>query len=317
MAFKVKFRTLFPALVTAASPLTLVKTGLSYAFGIDINSLRASLGGVTSYNGRGGDVVATTTDVPLPNYLTGLTLSTAGSSATFGIAAGYAADTGNAALMNLASAYTKTTSAWAVGTATGSLDTGAIANNTWYHVFLIRRTDTGVVDVLISTSATTPTMPASYTQKRRIGSMRTNGSAQWIKFIQNGDDFTWDTPVADVSAATNPGTAAVTRTLTVPTGLILEAKIFIAGTGSLGDPGPGAIYVSDLAVSDNAAVIASFATINAYTPNSGSLTGQLGALARVFTNTSAQVRTRLQISNANIRLDMNTIGWLDRRGKDG
>lgn len=43
MSLKVKFRTLFPALVTAASPLTLVKTGLSYAFGIDIDVLKESL----------------------------------------------------------------------------------------------------------------------------------------------------------------------------------------------------------------------------------------------------------------------------------
>lgn len=35
MGFKLKFRTLFPALVQVASPLTLVKDGLSYTFGVD------------------------------------------------------------------------------------------------------------------------------------------------------------------------------------------------------------------------------------------------------------------------------------------
>ena len=48
-------------------------------------------------------------------------------------------------LLSLASAYTKTTSAWGVGTGNGSLDTGSIANSTWYHVYLIKRVDTGVV----------------------------------------------------------------------------------------------------------------------------------------------------------------------------
>lgn len=43
MALKLKFRTQFPALVTAASPLTLVKTGLEYDFGFDVNALLASL----------------------------------------------------------------------------------------------------------------------------------------------------------------------------------------------------------------------------------------------------------------------------------
>lgn len=43
MALKLKFRTLFPASVTASSPLTLVKTGLAYVFGFDVTALRESL----------------------------------------------------------------------------------------------------------------------------------------------------------------------------------------------------------------------------------------------------------------------------------
>lgn len=43
MALRVKFKTLFPANVTASSPLTLTKTGLSYAFDLSITSLRQSL----------------------------------------------------------------------------------------------------------------------------------------------------------------------------------------------------------------------------------------------------------------------------------
>ena len=59
------------------------------------------------------------------------------------------------------------------------MDTGSVANNTWYHVHLIKRPVTGVVDVLFSLSATAPTLPTSYTIFRRIGSMRTDGSARW------------------------------------------------------------------------------------------------------------------------------------------
>lgn len=43
MSLKLKIRSQFPALVSAASPLTLIKTGLSYAFGFDVNALRTSL----------------------------------------------------------------------------------------------------------------------------------------------------------------------------------------------------------------------------------------------------------------------------------
>lgn len=44
MALRVKFKTVFPANVTAASPLTLVKTGLSYTFGLDPTFVIESVG---------------------------------------------------------------------------------------------------------------------------------------------------------------------------------------------------------------------------------------------------------------------------------
>jgi hypothetical protein len=43
MGFKLKGRTMFPALVSVLSPLTLVKAGLAYTFGLDISALRQSL----------------------------------------------------------------------------------------------------------------------------------------------------------------------------------------------------------------------------------------------------------------------------------
>jgi hypothetical protein len=60
------------------------------------------------------------------NFLSGLTMSTAGSSATMSISAGQAVDSSNAVLMSLNSAISKTTAAWAVGSANGGLDTGTI-----------------------------------------------------------------------------------------------------------------------------------------------------------------------------------------------
>lgn len=39
MGFKLKTRTLFPALVEVLSPLTLTKQGLSYIFGLDVSQL--------------------------------------------------------------------------------------------------------------------------------------------------------------------------------------------------------------------------------------------------------------------------------------
>jgi hypothetical protein len=50
----------------------------------------------------------------------------------------------------VASAYTKTTGAWAVGSGNGGLDEGSIGASACYHLYTIRRPDTGVTDYLIS-----------------------------------------------------------------------------------------------------------------------------------------------------------------------
>lgn len=134
-----------------------------------------------------------------------------------------ASDAASPLLMRLAAAITKRLdAAWAVGTNQGGLDTGAIANTT-YHVWLIARSDTGVVDALFSTSATSPTMPANYDRKRRIGSIiRAAGAI--LAFKQDGDFFEWVVPATDTTTIT---TSAVLRTLRVPVGVALRANISV------------------------------------------------------------------------------------------
>lgn len=104
----------------------------------------------------------------LQGYLFGLTATTnSGTPNTnIDIAVGVAATYNTPyTLITLASAITKNTNnSWAVGTGNGSLDTGAIANSTYYG-YLIQRSDTGVVDVLTSLSSTSPTMPANYDRR--------------------------------------------------------------------------------------------------------------------------------------------------------
>lgn len=254
-------------------------------------------------NASTGAVTTTTNPSLFPGFLSGLELSTAGSSATFGIAVGGANDTTNVTLMALTSAYTKTTSAWAVGSGNGALDTSTIANNTWYHVYLIARSDTGVVDVLVSTSASSPTMPTNYDRKRRIGSMRTNGSAQWTKFTQVGDTFIWDTSTADLVASASVGSRTLTG-LTVPTGILVYA-LFRAqlATGGIGasatlltapqesDQAPTALF-ADMSITVSSVQAASFERM---------------------TNTSAQIGYRVQ--NVNGTVSIYTYGWKDNRGK--
>lgn len=241
----------------------------------------------------------------LKGHLYGLTLSTAGSSSTFSVAAGEAADSTASDLMVLAASISKTTSAWAVGSGNGGLDTGTIANNTWYHAHQIKRPDTGVVDVLISTSASAPTLPANYTLFRRIGSMKTNGSSQWISFTQVGDTFTWASAVNDVSGGTWTTTAADT-VLTVPTGVAVEAF----GTAAFGSDS-GVQYAALYSKS-----IADFA-VNS---NTGAFAGQNAVFRgmnyfRIMTDILATIRRRS--SDANGSINLYTFGWVDSRGRLG
>jgi hypothetical protein len=253
------------------------------------------------------NIATNTTNITnlMPGHLFGLTLSTAGSSATFSVASGSAADSAGTAVMALASAISKTTSAWAVGTGNGALDTGSIANSTWYHVFLIKRTDTDVEDVLISTSATSPTMPTSYTLKRRIGAMKTNGSAQWTKFVQFGDEFLWDTIVNNADAQ-NPGTSGTLYTLTVPTGVQVSAQLSILWFNVTSS---NYLFVSSPDITAPTVNTATNSTLYSVDSTHPGVTG-----ANVRTNTSGQVRATA--SGADGSMYINTIGWVDRRGRD-
>ena len=218
------------------------------------------------------------------------------------IAAGAAVAADVSALL-VGSAITKQIdAAWAVGTNAGGLDTGAVGNTTWYHVWVIRRSDTGVVDALFSTSATAPTMPASYDQKRRIGAVLTNGSANIIGFVQSGDTFWWKSPVLNINNAT-PGTAANTATLTVPTGVRCLAYMNVS------DAAGAVLYLSPTDVTDEAPSQTS-APLGV---NGNGAGGSNQGSATVLTNTSAQIRYR---ASANTAVYGATLGWQDARGRD-
>lgn len=243
--------------------------------------------------------------------LYGLTLSNNTTDATndIDIATGAATDSTGVVSMLLASALTKRLdAAWAVGTNQGGRDTGAIADTT-YHVFLIRRPDTGVVDALFSTSPSAPTLPANYTQFRRIGAIvRDTGAI--VAFKQFGDEFTLDIP-AFVDSGVNPGIAATLVTLpSVPTGIRVNATL--------------AYYVFDtsaanytyLLISDPALTIVTAADTRFSVATASDLGSTLGSGRSKFrTNGGSQVRARLSFSDAGVRYRILVIGWTDDLGR--
>lgn len=95
--------------------------------------------------------------------------------------------------------------------------TGSIANATSYHVCLIEKDSDLTIDAGFDTSVTCVNRPAGYTKFRRVGSLLTDGSANFIGFIHRGDDFIWKTPILDIA---DTGVAsATTEALSIPGGI--------------------------------------------------------------------------------------------------
>lgn len=240
----------------------------------------------------------------LRGYLSGLTFSTVGGT-SFAVSAGVATDGTASDMMILADACSKTGAAWVAGSGNGALDVGTLTASTQYHAHLIKRGDTGAVDVLVSlapgTSAevtitqaspavvtwidhglkpntpvsfvssgalptgldigtryyvrsvlsvdsftvaasqggavivtttagsgahralASPLLPTSYTLSRRIFSLFTDASNNWLRIYQHGDLFLRYQPVNDYVAA-SPTNVSALYTLSVPTGVKVQAK---------------------------------------------------------------------------------------------
>lgn len=234
----------------------------------------------------------------------GLTLANNGSDAVndIDIAVGEAAsDTSPFYRMILASALTKRLDAnWVVGTNQGGLDTGAIAD-TNYHVFLIQRSDTGVVDVLFSASPTSPTMPSNYDRKRRIGSIIRSGGTI-LGFTHVGRN----TFVLNASFTMRNSTAALASSLltfAVPSGIQCEPLIGVnvainansTGTTTFGSASVGTVTTNISVLSGTSAT-----TTTAWAPGG------------FLTNTSQQIYAAVVISAGSLASHViSCSGWVD------
>lgn len=228
-----------------------------------------------------------------------------------GISAGRRCSDDGTVNMVLASAMIKDIdAAWAAGTNQGGLDTGSVAANTWYHVFLIKNPTSGVVDVLISTSVATPAMPSGYTKKRLLESRLTNGSADLINVIQWGDEMMWENPPLDIDNVSINYSSSSLLTLSTPAGREVKAVCNItiypgANTRSL--------YLSPPDVDDEeaATTVAPLASIM----NMGQTADdRIGVKVEMKTNSSSQIRARAGSAAVTIRLV--TLGWKSFRGRN-
>lgn len=272
-------------------------------------------GWATSVNANFSTIDSNLTNALPRAYLAGCQLTNnAGSPNTkIDLSAGQAQDTGNASAMTLAAITKDISATWVVGNNNGGLAAAlSLLPSTWYHLFVIKRTDTNIVDAYFDTSVSAANIPSPYTLFRRVGSVRTDAGSLILGFVQDGDYFRWKASVLDVNT-TNPGTSAVSATLSrVPTGVAVQALFNAVVVSTTANPFP---YFSDLAVNDEAPSITAAPGFSAAT--NGNAAASYGAQLQVRTNTSAQIRYRFGGSDGNTTIRLVTLGWFDARGKNG
>jgi hypothetical protein len=250
------------------------------------------------------------TAAPMPRgYLSGLTLSNdADATNDINVTAGAARNADNDGGLILASEQTKQIDAsWATGDDAGGLSSSlTLTNDTWYHVIL--GLVSGTVEVGFDTSVTGATLVSdhSFSNTRRIGSVR-RGTAANVAFLQQGDHFFWDSPPLDVSV-TNQGTSAVPRTMTIPPGIKIVGIFALFGDHASSNPG---IYVRSPDVSDLTPNITASPGVTLRVQGSGV---EDTVQAMVLTDTSSQIETRSTLTSTILRIA--TIGYIDRRGRD-
>jgi hypothetical protein len=267
----------------------------------------------------GGPITSTGTLTFSPacvqNYLSGLTLAndpTTDITDDISIAAGVASDSTNVDLMVLASAISQKhlNVAWAAGSNAGCLDTGSIANNS-YFIWLIKNVSTPAVDVLCSLSPSAPTMPTGYTEERRIGAV-IRASAANVLFTQDGNTFSLLTPIAEASGVNPASTSAFTISLTgVPIGIRVQ---WIGSAGLRARGATTSLLISDLATNDITPTLQN-STTSVVPISAGTTTNIIVVPTRIFTSTTGQMRGRVSARDANTFYDLGTFGWVDTRGQ--
>jgi hypothetical protein len=218
------------------------------------------------------------------------------------IAVGAASDSTTAYPLILASSITKQLDVnWAVGDNAGGLDTGSIGNSD-YYIWLIARSDTGVVDALYSLSSTAPTMPTSYNYKRLIGWFKRVGATIVVfntyELAGGGLELLWSVLLNDVSLSNTLTTSRRTDAVRVPLNFsvvsILGVTVIDATTGQV-----AIVYCPDQA---DAVPATAGANINSTSTNGGV------ELMYVRTSSAGLVAARSNLATVDTYI-ISTIGF--------
>lgn len=115
-------------------------------------------------------------------------------------------------------------------TGANGLDTGSLTTNAWYHAYIIYNGSTTAG--LVSTSATSPTMPSGYTYKYRVGAIRTDGSSVFYRTVQRGNRAQYTLVASTNTAAYRVMDSGSSGSVTTPTWTAIAVASFIPPTAT-------------------------------------------------------------------------------------
>ena len=192
---------------------------------------------------------------------------------------------------------------WDEGNNIGGLFSGTVANNTWYHVFLIRQDGTGLIDAGFDTDPDCSNIPSGdgYTRYRLLGSVLTNDSANIIQFVMANDrSVVWKTVLEDQDV-TDLGDADTSYVIAVPPDRKVWATVRGRITKAAATPNVNIFSPDETGATPNPTA-APGAMLHSEV--SGVLTeGQF----RVRTNTAKQIKARSD--QASTSLTLYTVGY--------
>lgn len=168
---------------------------------------------------------------PVVGAFRALTASATGTSATVSVA------TDEIVVASAANAYATlravSLSINSAGSGANGLDTGTLAANTWYSVWVIYNGTT--VAGLLSVSATSPTLPGGYTHKARIGWIRTDGTANKypLSFVQYGRRVQYAQSAAGNLPTLPLMAAGAQGSITTPTYVSVSTAAFVPPTAKV------------------------------------------------------------------------------------
>lgn len=219
----------------------------------------------------------------------------------------------------VASALTKQLdAAWAEGSPAGGRPSGgpSLGTDQWWHVFVIEKPD-GTVDAGFDDNVSATNLLADatgYTNFRRVGSVRTDGSSDLLDWVQEGDLFLYATlPALDLSVTSQDyATADTAITLDyLPPGVRTKGLVVVNANNVTS----GLFLPGDVASGGNPDINQPLSVAPMPNLHPGS-TADITALMELLTNTSQQITYRVDSGDTSSDLYIQVHGWVDSRGKN-